>query len=183
MQYKIRIDDKDYTSKLEIDENVVKGWMATYKKYSPLLIPNRKTVAEIIEYIKLNYPVEEDKSERSKSVVVDNITMNEFSAKRILDGTNLNPIVFVVKNEGRAKNLYQKQDGIFKDVPIMIGMESETGFVFVEGSKELSDEITAFQGLDSDELTNYYLVANYIHCLQKYNKLNEVINRTKHDEH
>lgn len=78
--------------------------------------------------------------------------------------------------------MYQKQDDIYKDVPIIIGIESETGFAFVEGSKELSDEITAFQGLDSDELTNYYLVANYVRCLQKYNRLNEVINHKKHDE-
>lgn len=63
----------------------------------------------------------------------------------------------------------------------MIGMESETGFVYVEGSKELSDEITAFQGLDLEELTNFYLVANYVRCLKKYNKLNEALNHTKHD--
>jgi hypothetical protein len=183
MQHEIRIENKDYASKLKIDENVVNEWMATHKKYGPILMPNRKSVAEVIQYIKINYPVEEDKSEKSKSVVVYNITMNEFLAKRIPDGINLNPIVFLVKNEGPAKDLYQMQDDIFKDVPIIIGMESETGYVFVEGSKELSDEITAFQGLDSDELTNYYLVANYVRCLQKYNKLNEVINRTKHNEH
>lgn len=182
MQHEIRINDKDGTSKLVIDDNVVKGWMDTYKKYGPMLLPNRKTVADLIEYITTNYPVEENKSEKSKSVVVHNITMNEFLAKRIPDGKNLNPIVFLVKNEGSAKDLYQKQDGIYKDVPIIIGMESETGFAFVEGSKELSDEITAFQGLDSDELTNYYLVANYVRCLQKYNRLNEVINHTKHEE-
>ena len=61
----------------------------------------------------------------------------------------------------------------------MIGMESETSIVFVEGSKELSDEITAFQGLDPDEPTNYFLVANYVHCLEKYNRLNEVTEHTE----
>lgn len=104
MEHEIRINDKDGASKLVIDNNVVKGWMATYKKYSPMLLPNRKTVAELIEYITMNYPVEEDKSEKSKSVVVNNITMNEFLTKRIPDGKNLNPIVFLVKNEGSAKD-------------------------------------------------------------------------------
>ena len=31
------------------------------------------------------------------------------------------------------------------------------------------------QGLDSDELNNYYLVANYIDALKKYNKLDDAI--------
>ncbi|EQE88463.1 hypothetical protein QMY_0540 [Clostridioides difficile F152] len=47
-------------------------------------------------------------------------------------------------------------------------MEFETGCVFVEGSDELNDEITAFKGLDKYDINNYYLVANYIRCLKKY---------------
>ncbi|WP_370575764.1 hypothetical protein [Methanomethylovorans sp.] len=182
MQNKIVIDINDGKTELVIDDSVVKEWIDTYKEYSPMLRPNRKTVAEIVEYIILNYPAEEDKSEKCKSVVVNNITMNEPFAKRIPYGNDLDPIVFFIKNEGRANDLYQKQEGIYKNVPIMIGMESGTGFVYVEGSKELSDEITAFQGLDSDELTNFYLVANYVRCLKKYNRLNEVLNHTKHNE-
>ncbi|MGO0881625.1 hypothetical protein ACTPDI_02495 [Clostridioides difficile] len=48
-------------------------------------------------------------------------------------------------------------------------MEFETGCVFVEGSSELADEITAFKGLDEDDINNYYVVANYVRCLKKYN--------------
>lgn len=41
---------------------------------------------------------------------------------------------------------------------------------------ELSDEITAFQGIDSEKLTDFCRVSNYVRCLKKYNKLNEVLN-------
>ena len=147
----------------------VNGWKAIYAKHRPLLNPNRKSTVEIIEYISSKYLVEEDTSDKAKSVVYcmsKNITMNEWTSRRIPNGKTLDITVFHVKNEGNATALYQKQSKVFKDVPIMIGLERETGFVSVEGSEELTDEITAFKGLDLDELNNFYLVANYIRCLE-----------------
>lgn len=176
MENKIRIVVEDDIVELDVDKNIVKKWMDTYKKYVPMLAPNQRTITEVIEYIKSKYPMVENESEKYKSVVVNNITMNKVFAKRIPDGKELNSIVFFIKNEGNARTLYENQEAIYKDVPIIIGMESETGFVLVEGSKELYDEIVAFKGLDSHELTNFYLVSNYIRCLKKYNKLNEVLN-------
>ena len=102
--------------------------------------------------------------------------MNKVFTERIPNKKKLNPIVFFIKNEGNERTLYENQEAIYKDFPIIMGMESETGFVLVEGSKELHDEIVAFKGLDSHELTNFYLVSNYIRCLKKYNKLSEVLN-------
>lgn len=175
---KIIVEDED-TIELDIDDNLVHEWIDTYKKHSPLLIPNQKTITEVIKYMKLKYSMVEDKSEKYTSVVIKNITMNKVLAKRIPDGKELNPTVFLIKNEGNSSDLYTMREDIYKDVPIIVGMESETGFVSVEGSKELSDEITAFQGLDSDELTNFYLVSNYVRCLKKYNKLDEVLHNSK----
>lgn len=176
VENKISIVVEDDTVELGVDEKIVKEWIDTYKKYSPMLEPNQKTITEVIEYIKSKYPMVENKSEKYKSVVVSNITMNKVFAERIPNGKELNPIIFFIKNEGNARYLYENQETIYKDVPIIIGMESETGFVLVEESKELYDEIVAFKGLDSYELTNFYLVSNYIRCLKKYNKLNEVLN-------
>ena len=88
------------------------------------------------------------------------------------------PIVFRVLNEEKGKKLYEEQEEVFENCPIIIGMEFETGCIFVEGSSELADEITAFQGLDEDDLNNYYLVANYIRCLKKYGFLETVLNKT-----
>ena len=57
----------------------------------------------------------------------------------------------------------------------MVGLEHETAFVMVEGSSDLADELVAFAGLDQADLDNYYLVANYITCLEKFNLLAEVV--------
>jgi hypothetical protein len=54
----------------------------------------------------------------------------------------------------------------------------ETACVFIEGSGELADEIAAYQGLDKDDLGNFYLVANYIRCLEKYDLLDNVLFKT-----
>ena len=172
----IVVEVEDDTVELDVDEKIVKEWINTYKKYSPMLKPNQKTIAEVIEYIKSKYSMVENEYEKYKSVVVSNITMNKVFAERIPNGKELNPIIFFIKNEGNARALYENREAIYKDVPIIIGMESETGFVSVEGSKELYDEIVAFKGLDSYELTNFYLVSNYVRCLKKYNKLKEVLN-------
>ena len=61
-----------------------------------------------------------------------------------------------VKN---GKLLYEKQDNIFKGEDIFVGIEMETGFIHVEGSSLLWDELFAFRGLDTDDLKNIYLVA------------------------
>jgi len=37
------------------------------------------------------------------------------------------------------------------------------------------DELVAFAGLEQADLNNYYLVANYIACLEKFNLLNQII--------
>lgn len=171
LENKISIVVEDEIFELDVDEKIVKEWIDTYKKYSPMLEPNQKTITEVIDYIKSKYPMEENKSEKYKSVITSSITMNKKFAERTPNGKELNPIVFFIKNEGNARALYENQESIYKDVPITIGMESETGFVLVEGSKELYDEIVAFKGLDSHELTNFYLVSNYVRCLKKYNKI------------
>lgn len=176
VENKISIVVDDDTFELCVDEKIVREWIDTYKKYSSILKPNQKAITEVIGYVKSKYPIEENKFEKYKSVAIDNITMNKVFTEKIPNKNELNPIVFSIKNEGNARTLYENQEAIYKDFPIIIGMESETGFVLVEGSKELHDEIVAFKGLDSRELTNFYLVSNYIWCLKKYNKLSEVIN-------
>ena len=65
----------------------------------------------------------------------------------------------------------------FETCPIVIGIEKHSGYVFVEGSPSLADEITLLQGLNSKELKNVYLVAHYIQILKKNNQLDPVLNR------
>lgn len=47
--------------------------------------------------------------------------------------------------------------------------ELNTSYVYVEGSSYLYDELMVFTGLDGKDITNYFLVAQYIKCKEKFN--------------
>jgi len=90
-------------------------------------------------------------------------------------GEALEIFVFRLKNQGNAVPLYQHRSPMYEECPIIIGAEGKSGFIFVEGSPELADEITIIQGLDAMELENFYLVANYIRCLTEAGVLDQII--------
>lgn len=124
MENKVSIVVENDIFELCVDEKIVKEWVDTYKKYSPMLKPNQKAITKVIEYVKSKYSTEENKCEKYKSVVIDNITMNKAFKERIPNEKELNPIVFSIKNEGNARTLYENREVIYKNFPIIIGLES-----------------------------------------------------------
>ena len=190
------IDGESCIERVVINDDIINQWKKTYEEYRQLLKPNRKSIDEILEYIKLKYPVEEDTSAKARKVVEKNVLYNNYSKRLSENDTMLSIVVLRVKNEDNAVQLYENQVSehiefmdkmkktikdfkpySFEPIPIVIGAERKSGYIFVEGSQGLSEEITMIQGLDSDELKNYYLLANYINVLKKYRKLDDVINK------
>lgn len=170
-----------------IDEEKLKEVEDLFIKYSPTLKPNRKSVAEIVEYIKGKYPVEEDNSPRAKRIVEINV-LNNFSKDKEAKEIPLKITVLNIKNEDAAKVLYdfQEQEHLefidkmkhvranfegypFKNCPIRIGVEENSDYIFINGSGLLADEITIFRGLDEEELKDKYLVSNYVKAIYKLN--------------
>lgn len=152
----------------KISQAKIEQCKLVYEKYKDALKVNSKPILEVIELLKQKYTVKEEDSEEFKDVIINNIKLNKPFSEKITNNTELKPIVFTIQNEGNAKKLYDVQEEIYNGCPITVGMEFETGCVFVEGSDELNDEITAFRGLDKYDINNYYLVANYVRCLKKY---------------
>lgn len=164
---------------------------AIYDEYIPYLKPNIKDAEEMINHIKSKYPTEEDASARGKKVV----ELNALGYRKYLpddifqEDTAPDTTALTVKNEGAGKTLQDKQEQDYYDLlkeqkkliknieelpfekyPI-IGIEKHSGYVFVEGSPSLADEIILLQGLNAKELKNIYLVAYYIQILKKNNQL------------
>jgi len=190
------IDGESCIERVVINDDIINQWKKTYEEYRQLLKPNRKSIDEILEYIKLKYPVEEDTSDKARKVVEKSVLYNYYSKRLSENDTMLSIVVLRVKNEDNAVQLYENQVSehiefmdkmkktikdfkpfSFEPIPIIIEAERKSGYIFVEGSQGLSEEITMIQGLDSDELKNYYLLANYINVLKKYRKLDDVINK------
>lgn len=166
-------------NQLKIDQATIHEWKAIFERYHQILAPNRRSVKEILNHLKKKYPLEEDLSDKAKKVVELNLLNNYYINRLSKDNKELEITVYKLKYENAAKRIYDLQSEIFKGIPIMIGAESKSGYLFVEGSNELADEITLLQGLDSEELKNYYLVANYIRCLQNTGELENIFRCNK----
>lgn len=156
---------------------LVKKWKAIYVEYKTKLYPNKKTALEIIEYLKQKYPITEKTEQELKQVVVNNVLLNECYSKKLPNSKTPVAKVFYIENMGLGKHLYEKQDDVFKGNNIIVGVELNSAFFMVEGSSMLWDELFAFRGLDEDDLNNFYLVAEYITCLQKFDMLETVLAR------
>lgn len=146
---------------------MVRTWRETYDTYRPKLNPNNKPIQDVIAYLKQNYPVRERTEQNLLPVIIDNVTLNEYYAHKIPSGKPPLAQVFQIENTGKGKSLYENQDEIFKGCTIIVGFELESGYFMVEGSSRLWDELFVYRGLDEDDLNNYYLVAEYVACIQK----------------
>ena len=162
-----------------ISENISKDMDSIFLQYSSTLSPNRKPVSGILDRIKDKYPTE--KKINSKSFRLDSNlkSRNEHTLK--ID-------YLYIKNEGTGAALYNLQEQEYIDLvnqklanemndfskfkpDIRIGYDILSDYIFVEGSKVLSDEVLILRGLDAIELQNKFQVANYIITLKKYGLL------------
>jgi hypothetical protein len=158
----------------EATPEMVETWKSIFAEYKTRLCPNRKKASDIIEYLEGKYQLGESVDEQWKQVVIDNVLLSDFYLSKLPAGRTVTPRVFYVKNTGNGKSLYRQQDDIFSGREIIIGIDMETGFFHVEGSSLLWDELFAFRGLDEDDLNNYYLVAEYISCLKRFDMLDDI---------
>lgn len=154
---------------------LIAHWQSVFKTYRHRLVPNKKSTEQVLAYLAERYPLEAVDTAAARAVVTGNITANRPLAEKCPPGRDLRPVVFMIPRQGSGVRLYQEREALYGDSPIMVGLEHETAFVMVEGSGDLADQLVAFAGLDQADLDNYYLVANYIACLEKYGLLNTVI--------
>jgi len=148
----------------EPTEEMIKEWKYIYERSKDKLTVNKKSGLEIIEYLQNNHSITEIENQELEKVVYDNIVLSEYS-KNKLNGRD--PIIKLF--EVNDKELYSKQDIIFRGIKIIVGIEINTSYIFIEGSSYLFDKLTAFVGLDEDDVKNYFLVAEYIKSKEKFN--------------
>ena len=150
---------------------MISHWREIWKEYKDKITPDRKTGAQLVEYLKTNYPLEavdringEDPSELISLEIME----NDYSSWKLPAGRHPEPVAFAVKKTGKGEQLYNLQDDIFKGLTIFVAIDMVTGCFHCEGSSRLYDELVAFQGLDEMDLNNSYLVAEYVECRKKF---------------
>jgi hypothetical protein len=159
----------------KITPELVRQWKDVAETYRPSLRPNKKTGSEIIAYLTGKYPVRELPATTLRDVVEDNILSNECHARKMPAGTIPTVSGFLIDNTGTGKYLYENQDEMFRGNAIIAAVELHSAYFLVEGSSLLWDELFAFRGLDDEDLANYYLVAEYVGCLKRFDLLDSVL--------
>lgn len=165
----------------EPTKEMVAEWQSVWLQYKDQLQPNRKSAAELIDFITQTYVLTEIFNTDAAQVVADNVTQNACYAEKLPTGAVPVPRTFWVENEGNGKIFY---DAAHKDpaelwggdvTRIFVGIDTVTGFFIVEGSTMLFDALNAFRGLDEADLQNCVCVAEYIAALKRWNRLQDVL--------
>lgn len=139
----------------------IKRWMKIYRKYRPFLRPDNKPAEQVLDYVKSRYPYAYLTDPRYKEVIKANVDGLEFMREKLQD-REPDIVVMKLKYEGAALEHYKRQEKAYKDTPIYFGLEMNTGYIYVEGSDSLYRELTLYRGLDSYDLANPFIVAQYV---------------------
>lgn len=160
---------------------MVKVWKEVWSQYKDRLKPNRKSGNELLDYLSGKYTLTEIQEPAAEETIRLNITLNKPLADKLPKDASPVPRAFFVENEGNGRILYERENGYSPadlgedDFPVFVGIDLASGYFLVEGSSMLWDELYAFQGLDESDIENPFCVAEYIACLKKFHKLEDVL--------
>lgn len=178
----------------EVNEPIISKWRALYDEYRPLLKSNKKSADEVIRYLQEKYPMVIENSAEAKEVATFNIAegLKHSGTEEQQDPSSIQLVIFKVQDKGNGANLYRTQQQDYLDVvaefrkihndaqdispddfplPILVNIEMNSSYIYVEGSPTLSNEIEIFQGHNAKELENIYIVACYVKLLKKVGQL------------
>lgn len=164
---------------------ILTEWKNVFEQYKDLLQPNRKSGIDLLDYLQSNYSVTEITDEEVLTVISENVSHNTFFAEKLPAGQLPLPKAFYLENIGNGCKFYLPENKDPSDLwgdeitKIFVGVDLSSGFYMVEGSTMLWDELRAFQGVDEKDLENYVVVADYIHALQRFGKLDSVITQAQ----
>lgn len=134
---------------------MIKKWQKTFEENRGTLFPNRKTGKEVDEYFTSNYAYEELDSQKYRDIIEYNIMHSNHNKEKLPEGVS--PQITIYKE---------------KDSDIIVGIDRISGFFQIEGDDiekvaKIYDDLFAFRGLDGMDIENYFLVAQYIDCINK----------------
>ncbi len=160
---------------------MLEEWKCVWNKYKDYLTPNRKSGQELLDYMSQRYVLTEIQDKEAVDAVCFNVTMNKPNAEKLPNGAVPQPKTFFLENMGKGEIFYKDENKDPESVwggditRIFVGIDIASGYFMVEGSTMLWDELLAFQGIDEADMQNPYCVAQYITCLKRFNKLQDVI--------
>ena len=153
----------------------IAAWKRIYEQYRNRLKPNRISGEALYNYLESRYPLLPLDDGRADGLVAQNILENEVFKRELPPNTAPNPVCCVIEPVGAGKTLYQNQDPFYQHCEIIVGIDIVSGYFLVEGSSRLWDELYAFRGLNENDLSNFFSVAEYIACLERFGLLEKTL--------
>lgn len=148
----------------------VKKWKVLHATYRSILKPNRKNGKEMLAYIQEHYPVQVVLNQEWQDGLCEELVANEAFKEKVPVGKKLEATCLKVEHTSETAYLFENRASIFQDCEIYIGLEIQSGYMHIEGSDVLYDELFVYQGLDEYDLENPFLVAQYV-TLSKMDKM------------
>lgn len=145
------------------NEGMRAEWSALYAQYRGRLAPNRKSGRELVDYLLKNYRAAEFFDAAAAQLVCQSVYDNVFSREKLPYGCVPQPTTFNVNISGKR---------------VFVGIDLCTGLFHVEDDERLWDDLFAFRGLDARDLDSVFLVAEYVGCLKRFGRLEEVLTRS-----
>ena len=137
--------------------------------YASKLKPNRINAEKIVKFIKDRYNVKAVVNHELLNGISNCIVENSFTSQKLKEDSKPRIVAFTIIKDEKSSTLYNSQESMWDKCPIFVAIDLETGYLQVEGSCELYDELFAFQGLDKWDIENIVRVSDYISCIRKYN--------------
>lgn len=135
--------------------DMINNWKKIYEDNKERLKPNRKSGSEVDSYFRNKYKPDSFDSEELREIVRENILQNQFNKDKL--------------PQGKLPDIacYKVADG-----KVLVGIDLVTGFIQVESEdisemEKIYDDLFVFRGLDEQDLTNYFLAAQYVECLKR----------------
>ena len=119
-----------------------------YEAYRTVLCPNRKTGAEVDEYLRNKYPCLPYADRAFRNIVAADIMENEHFRAKLQDDTHTDIRSYRIGD-------------------ILIGIDLISGEFHIEAedmanAAHIYDDLFVFRGLDEDDLKNFVLVGEYV---------------------
>lgn len=162
---------------------------AFYLEYKNKLNITLTPVHSLIEILKERYNLECIDSKEYKDLTRRNVLFNTSLARYILNSEEIQIEIYQIVKDKKSEHLYCIQQSEHEEIegkkaeayldyksvpysecPIIIGIEYNSYYIWVEGSEGLKDEIVLIRGLDERELRREDLIENYVDALISKNQ-------------
>lgn len=132
---------------------MIQAWKDIFEKHHAAMQPNRKTGAEVDAYFRSKYSYTALERRAFTDVVTANILETEYFAAKCPEGER--PVIRT-----------------YKVGEVLVGIDLVSGYFQVEcedteKAVPVYDDLFVYRGLDEVDLTNFFLVAEYVRLTGK----------------